>query len=39
MATERLLGSVLASRRYPPKLYGQGNVGFWLTRGLLGVSM
>nr|MDQ3589379.1 UxaA family hydrolase [Actinomycetota bacterium] len=39
--TEDLLGSVLdvASRRYTPRLYGQGNVGFQLTRGLLGVSM
>jgi hypothetical protein len=39
--TEKLLGCVLdvASRRYTPKLYGQGNVGFQLTRGLLGVSM
>jgi hypothetical protein len=39
--TENLLGSVLdvASRRYTPKLYGQGNIGFQLTRGLLGVSM
>jgi hypothetical protein len=39
--TESLLGCVLevASRRYTPKLYGQGNVGFQLTRGLLGVSM
>jgi altronate dehydratase len=39
--TENLLGSVLevASRRYTPRLYGQGNIGFQLTRGLLGVSM
>jgi altronate dehydratase len=39
--TENLLGSILevASRRYTPRLYGQGNVGFQLTRGLLGVSM
>jgi altronate dehydratase len=39
--TEDLLASVLdvASRRYTPRLYGQGNVGFQLTRGLLGVSM
>ena len=38
---ENLLGSVfdVASRRYTPRLYGQGNVGFQLTRGLLGVSM
>jgi hypothetical protein len=26
-------------RRYTPRLYGQGNTGFQLTRGLLGVSM
>lgn len=39
--TQNLLGSVLdvASRRYTPRLYGQGNTGFQLTRGLLGVSM
>jgi hypothetical protein len=39
--TENLLGCVLevASRRYTPRLYGQGNVSFQLTRGLLGVSM
>jgi altronate dehydratase len=39
--TENLLGSILdvASRRYTPRLYGQGNTGFQLTRGLLGVSM
>jgi altronate dehydratase len=39
--TEALLESVLdvASRRYTPRLYGQGNTGFQLTRGLLGVSM
>jgi altronate dehydratase len=39
--TEDLLASVLdvASRRYTPRLYGQGNTGFQLTRGLLGVSM
>jgi altronate dehydratase len=39
--TESLLASTLdvASRRYTPRLYGQGNVGFQLTRGLLGVSM
>src|SRR3712207_9595770 len=36
--TEDLLGSVLdvASRRYTPRLYGQGNVGFQLTRGQIG---
>ena len=39
--TENLLDRVLevASRRYTPRLYGQGNIGFQLTRGLLGVSM
>jgi altronate dehydratase len=39
--TEDLLASVLdvASRRYTPRLYGQGNTGFQFTRGLLGVSM
>jgi hypothetical protein len=39
--TDELLGTVLevASRRYTPRLHGQGNVGFQLTRGLLGVSM
>ena len=39
--THDLLGSVLAvaSRRYTPRLYAQGNTGFQLTRGLLGVSM
>jgi altronate dehydratase len=39
--TENLLGPVLdvASRRYTPRHYGQGNTGFQLTRGLLGVSM
>jgi hypothetical protein len=39
--TESLLGCVLevASRRYTPRLYGQGYIGFQLTRGLLGVSM
>ena len=38
---ETLLDCVLevASRRYTPRLYGQGHVGFQLTRGLLGVSM
>jgi hypothetical protein len=38
---KKLLGCVLdvASRRYTPRLYGQGNTGFQLTRGLLGVSM
>jgi altronate dehydratase len=38
---EDLLECVLevASRRYTPRLYGQGNTGFQLTRGLLGVSM
>jgi altronate dehydratase len=36
-----LLEAVLevASRRSVPRLYGQGNTGFQLTRGLLGVSM
>ena len=36
-----LLDCVLevASRRYLPRLYGQGNTGFQLSRGLLGVSM
>ncbi|MGI8649872.1 MAG: UxaA family hydrolase [Rubrobacter sp.] len=29
----------VASRRYTPWLFGQGNVGFQFTRGLLGVSM
>lgn len=29
----------VASRRYTPKLFGRGNVGFQFTRGLLGVSM
>jgi altronate dehydratase len=39
--SETLLGSILevASRRYTPRLFGQGNVGFQFTRGLLGVSM
>ncbi|MBA2691004.1 MAG: UxaA family hydrolase [Rubrobacter sp.] len=39
--TEVLLDSVLdvASRRYTPRLFGRGNVGFQFTRGLLGVSM
>ena len=39
--TADLLVSVLdvASRRYTPRLYGQGNTSFQLTRGLLGVSM
>lgn len=39
--SETMLDSVLevASRRYTPKLFGQGNVGFQFTRGLLGVSM
>ena len=39
--TGDLLDSVLdvAARRYTPRLYGQGNTGFQLTRGLLGVSM
>jgi altronate dehydratase len=39
--TEELLCVVLdvASRRYTPKLFGVGNTGFQLTRGLLGVSM
>jgi hypothetical protein len=38
---ESVLGCVVevASRRYTPRLYGQGNTGFQLTRGLLGVSM
>jgi altronate dehydratase len=29
----------VASRRYTPKLYGQGNTDFQFTRGLLGISM
>ena len=29
----------VASRRYVPKLFAQGNTGFQFTRGLLGVSM
>jgi len=29
----------VASRRSTPRLYGHGNTGFQLTRGLLGVSM
>jgi hypothetical protein len=39
--SDDLLEAVLdvASRRYTPKLYAQGNIGFQLTRGLLGVSM
>jgi altronate dehydratase len=39
--TGNLLECVLdvASRRYTPRLYGQGYIGFQLTRGLLGVSM
>jgi altronate dehydratase len=39
--TDALVGLVLdvASRRYAPKLHASGNVGFQLTRGLLGVSM
>ena len=39
--SQRLLETVLdvASRRSTPRLYGQGNTGFQLTRGLLGVSM
>ncbi|MDQ3509998.1 MAG: UxaA family hydrolase [Actinomycetota bacterium] len=39
--SEALLDSVLdvASRRYTPRLFGRGNVGFQFTRGLLGVSM
>jgi altronate dehydratase len=39
--TDRLLEATLdtASRRYTPKLHAGGNVGFQLTRGLLGVSM
>jgi altronate dehydratase len=38
---EVLLDAVIrvASRRYVPKLYNAGNVGFQFTRGLLGVSM
>ena len=38
---DELLAAVLevASRRLVPKLHGQGNIGFQLTRGLLGVSM
>ncbi len=36
-----LLEQVLrvASRRYTPRLYGQGNTGFQLTRGWLGLSL
>ena len=39
--SEELLEAVLdvASRRSTPRLHGQGNTGFQLTRGLLGVSM
>jgi altronate dehydratase len=39
--TQNILDSVLdvGSRRCTPRLYGQGNTGFQLTRGLLGVSM
>jgi hypothetical protein len=29
----------VASREYTPKLYGQGNTNFQLTRGLLGLSL
>jgi altronate dehydratase len=38
---EELMEAVLdvASRRWTPRLHGQGNTGFQLTRGLLGVSM
>jgi hypothetical protein len=38
---ENLLGCVLevASRRYTPRLYDQGYIGFQLTRELLSVSM
>ncbi|MGI9049781.1 MAG: UxaA family hydrolase [Rubrobacteraceae bacterium] len=39
--TDAMLCTVLdvASRRYTPKLFAQGNIGFQFTRGLLGVSM
>ena len=39
--TAELLDAVIevASRRSTPRLYGQGNTAFQLTRGLLGVSM
>ena len=39
--TDAMLDTVLdvASRRYTPKLFTQGNIGFQFTRGLLGVSM
>ena len=39
--TDELLDAVVevASRRSTPRLYAQGNTGFQLTRGLLGVSM
>ena len=38
---ETLLGIILevASRRYVPKLFAQGNVDFQITRGLLGMSI
>jgi altronate dehydratase len=38
---DELLGQVLrvAGGEYTPRLYGQGNADFQLTRGLLGVSM
>jgi altronate dehydratase len=38
---EEILDTILdvASRRYTPRLFGRGNVGFQFTRGLLGVSM
>ncbi len=39
--SSRLLERVcqVASRQYVPKLFGQGNTGFQLTRGLLGLSL
>ena len=38
---EQLLGLVLdvASRRYTPRLFAQGNVDFQITRGLIGISI
>jgi hypothetical protein len=29
----------VASRTYVPKLYGQGNTDFQVSRGLLGISL
>jgi altronate dehydratase len=39
--SDQLLGQLveIASRRYIPKLYRQGNIDFQFTRGLLGISL